>query len=130
MPSRYAPSNGKDEQIFGTEQQALIGGLTYIWFGLVGRPANRVAATSAATSISFEREISHMLKYYIKTKEALERLRKDNEGVVSLEYVIVGACVCAIVVVMFQGTGTNTLSGALNTGFSAIGTAMGKLTTP
>ena len=32
-----------------------------------------------------------MLKFYVKTSEALRRLRTDNAGVVSLEYVIVGA---------------------------------------
>ena len=32
-----------------------------------------------------------MLKYYIKTTEALKRLRTDKDGVVSFEYVIV-AC--------------------------------------
>ena len=31
-----------------------------------------------------------MLRYYVKTTEALKRLRTDKEGVVSLEYVIVG----------------------------------------
>ena len=34
-----------------------------------------------------------MLKYYVKTREALKRLRADKDGVVSLEYVIVGAVV-------------------------------------
>ena len=65
-----------------------------------------------------------MLKYYIKTTGALKRLRTDNAGVVSLEYVIVGACVCAVVLLLFTGTGTNTLSGALNTGFGKIATTM------
>ena len=62
-----------------------------------------------------------MLKYYIKTTEALKRLRSDKGGVVSLEYVIVGACVCAIVALVFSPTGTgNTLNGALTTGFTKI----------
>ena len=61
-----------------------------------------------------------MLKYYIKTTEALKRLRTDKDGVVSFEYVIVAACICAVVLLMFQGTGTNTLKGALTTGFTAI----------
>ena len=65
-----------------------------------------------------------MLKYYVKTRKALQRLRTDKDGVVSLEYVIVGACVCAVVLVLFQGTGTNTLSGALTTGFTAIASTM------
>ena len=46
-----------------------------------------------------------MLKYYIKTTEALKRLRTDKDGVVSLEYVIVAACIVAAVAAAF-GTGT------------------------
>ena len=60
-----------------------------------------------------------MLRYYVRTTEALKRLRTDKDGVVSLEYVIVGAGVCAVVLALVQGTGTNTLSGALTTGFTA-----------
>ena len=65
-----------------------------------------------------------MLKNYIET---VKRLRTDNDGVVSFEYVIVGACVCAVVIALFQGTGANTLTGALTTGFTAIQTAMAGL---
>ena len=68
-----------------------------------------------------------MLKHYFKATEALKRLCSDEQGVVSLEYVIVGACVCAVVLLLFTGTGTNTLSGALNTGFNKIATTMGGL---
>ena len=68
-----------------------------------------------------------MLKHYFKATEALKRLRTDKHGVVSLEYVIVGACVCAVVLLLFTGTGQNTLSGALNTGFNAIASTMGGL---
>jgi len=52
-----------------------------------------------------------MLKNYIKTREALLRLRTDKDGVVSFEYVIVAACVVAAVVAAF-GTGTG---GAIET---------------
>ena len=68
-----------------------------------------------------------MLKYYIKAREAVERLRTDKDGVVSLEYVIVGACIVAVVITVFQGTGANSLTGALSTGFGAIVTAMAAL---
>ena len=68
-----------------------------------------------------------MLRFYVKNAEALKRLRADKHGVVSLEYVIVGACVCAVVLLLFTGTGQNTLSGALNTGFNAIASTMGGL---
>jgi Flp pilus assembly pilin Flp len=68
-----------------------------------------------------------MLKYYLKTTEALKRLRTEKDGVVSLEYVIVGACVCAVVLLLFNGTGSSTLSGALNSGFGKISTTMNLL---
>jgi len=68
-----------------------------------------------------------MLKYYIKTTEALKRLHTDKDGVVSLEYVIVGAVVCAVVIAVFQGTGTNSLRGALDTGFTSIAGTMAGL---
>jgi hypothetical protein len=55
-----------------------------------------------------------------KIIKALKGLGSDERGVVSLEYVIVGACVCAVVLLLFNGTGTNTMSSALNTGFGQI----------
>ena len=56
-----------------------------------------------------------MLKYCVKTTEALKRLRKDAAGVVSFEYIIVAFCVVAAVAAVF-GTGTGTgIGNALNT---------------
>jgi pilus assembly protein Flp/PilA len=66
-----------------------------------------------------------MQKYYIKTTEALKRLRTDKDGVVSLEYVIVAACVVTVVIAAFNTGGS--LPGALTTGFTAITTAMAGL---
>jgi len=63
-----------------------------------------------------------MLKYYIKTTEALKQLRSDTNGVVSFEYVIVAACIVAAVAAAF-GTTTGTGIGA------ALTTAIGKVTT-
>jgi pilus assembly protein Flp/PilA len=68
-----------------------------------------------------------MLKFYAKARKAVERLRTDKDGVVSLEYVVVGAVVVAVVIAVFQGTGANSLTGALSTGFGAIVTAMSAL---
>jgi pilus assembly protein Flp/PilA len=62
-----------------------------------------------------------MLKYYIKTTEALKRLRTDKDGVVSLEYVIVAACIVGAVAAAF-GTGAG---GGIAT---ALTTAIGKVT--
>ena len=38
-----------------------------------------------------------MLKYYVKTRDLLQRLREDKDGVVSFEYIIVAACIVAAV---------------------------------
>ena len=63
-----------------------------------------------------------MLKYYIKTTEALRRLRTDKDGVVSFEYVVVAACVVGAVIAAF-GTGS---TGAIE---QALSTVIGKITT-
>jgi pilus assembly protein Flp/PilA len=58
-----------------------------------------------------------MLKYYIKTTEALKSLRDDSKGVVSFEYVIVAACIVGAVIAAFGtgagGTISQALSGAI-----------------
>jgi pilus assembly protein Flp/PilA len=61
-----------------------------------------------------------MLKYYLKSTEALNNLRADKRGVVSFEYIIVAACVVAAVAAVFS---TNTGAGigqALQAGLDAI----------
>ena len=63
-----------------------------------------------------------MLKFYIKTREALKRLGTDQDGVVSFEYVIVAACIIAVVSLGF-GTG-GPLQTALTGGITAIGLAL------
>ena len=61
-----------------------------------------------------------MLKYYVMSTEALKRLRADEDGVVSFEYVIVAACVVASVVAAF-GTGAGgTIATALTNAINAI----------
>jgi Flp pilus assembly pilin Flp len=54
-----------------------------------------------------------MLKYCIKTTEALKRLRADQDGVVSFEYVIVAACIVAAVIAAFGPGATGTVEQAL-----------------
>ena len=65
-----------------------------------------------------------MLKHLINAREALLRLSTDQDGVVSFEYVIVAACIIAVVSLGF-GTG-GPLQTALTTAITTIGT---KLTT-
>ena len=63
-----------------------------------------------------------MLKLYVKATEALHRLRTDKDGVVSFEYVIVAACIIAVVALAFGPNGP--LQGALSNGLNAISTAL------
>ena len=71
-----------------------------------------------------------MLKYYIKTTEALKRLRTDNDGVVSFEYIIVAACIIGAVVAAF-GTGAGgAIASSLTTGIAAITLAFTTAVTP
>ncbi|WFU38808.1 hypothetical protein QA640_30990 [Bradyrhizobium sp. CB82] len=67
-----------------------------------------------------------MMQYYIQTREALKRLRADQDGVVSFEYVIVAACVVAAVLFAFGATGSGVMGQALST---AIASIVGKLPT-
>jgi pilus assembly protein Flp/PilA len=64
-----------------------------------------------------------MLKYYVKTAEALKRLRADEDGVVSFEYIIVACCIIAAVAAVFSGTGPGTIAGTLKAGLTNITTA-------
>jgi pilus assembly protein Flp/PilA len=79
---------------------------------------------SFATAISLlAEEVTRMLKCYVKTCEAVNRLRTDKDGAVSLEYVIVAAFIVPVVIGAFPGS----LPAALTTGFGAITTAMAGL---
>jgi len=70
-----------------------------------------------------------MLKYYVKTTEALKQLRADQDGVVSFEYVIVAACIVGAVAAAF-GTGAGGgIAKALTTAIGAISTAVATATT-
>jgi pilus assembly protein Flp/PilA len=65
-----------------------------------------------------------MLNYFVKAKEALKRLRADRDGVVSFEYIIVATCIIIVVIAVYNGTGTNSISGALTAGIGKITNAM------
>ena len=68
-----------------------------------------------------------MLNYFVKAKEALKRLRADNDGVVSFEYIIVATCIIIVVIAVYNGPGANSISGALSTGVGKIVGAFGNL---
>jgi hypothetical protein len=64
-----------------------------------------------------------MLKYYVKTTEALKSLRADQDGVVSFEYIIVAACVVGAVAAAFGTGAAGGIGTALGTGLTAVTTA-------
>jgi pilus assembly protein Flp/PilA len=71
-------------------------------------------------TICFVERISSMLKYYVKATAALKRLRSDQDGVVSFEYVIVAVCIIAAVIAAY-GTDTQTgIGAALTNGIAKI----------
>ena len=65
-----------------------------------------------------------MLKLYIQAREAVNRARTDERGVVSFEYVIVAACVVIAVGVAFGTNGTTGIGQALT---NALNTIVAKL---
>jgi pilus assembly protein Flp/PilA len=64
-----------------------------------------------------------MLKFYVKAQEAVQRLRTDKDGVVSFEYVIVAACIVAVVAAVFGGAGGTSIQTKLSDAISAISLA-------
>ena len=61
-----------------------------------------------------------MLKYYVKTTEALKNLRTDQDGVVSFEYIIVAACIIGAVAAAFGTGATGAIGTALSAGIAAV----------
>lgn len=61
-----------------------------------------------------------MLKYYIRTTEALKRLRTDQDGVVSFEYVIVAACIVTAVIAAFGIDANGNIATKLKDSIAAI----------
>jgi pilus assembly protein Flp/PilA len=77
----------------------------------------------SATFHLYEKGLPNMLKYYVKGRDLLERLRANKDGVVSFEYVVVAGAVVAAVVAAFGAFGGSTagpLQSALTNGLNAI----------
>jgi len=64
-----------------------------------------------------------MLKAYFNTKETLKRLRADQDGVVSFEYIIVAVCIIGAVSAVFGIGAGGAIGQALTGGIAAITTA-------
>lgn len=61
-----------------------------------------------------------MLKSYIKATDALKRLRADQDGVVSFEYIIVAVCIIGAVSAVFGIGAGGAIGQALTGGINAI----------
>jgi len=66
-----------------------------------------------------------MLKFYIKAREAAERLRTDKDGVVSFEYLIVAFCIVSVVLLVFGTTSTSALGQALTNAINVVANKIG-----
>ena len=61
-----------------------------------------------------------MLSVYVNARETLLRLRNDQAGVVSFEYVIVAACIIAAVAAAYGTDATTGIGQALSNAITAI----------
>jgi hypothetical protein len=64
--------------------------------------------------------VDPMLKYFVNTKDALDRLGADRAGVVSFEYITVAVCIVATVAVVFGVTGNSGFTDALSAGITRV----------
>ncbi|UPK05444.1 hypothetical protein IVB05_07015 [Bradyrhizobium sp. 170] len=65
-----------------------------------------------------------MLRYRVKSADALKRLRTDKDGVVSFEYVMVAACIVGAVTAAFGTSAGGTVATVLTSGISTISAAI------
>jgi len=61
-----------------------------------------------------------MMTFYVKAREGLLRLRRDERGVVSFEYIIVAVCIVGAVGAVFGGGAGGKIGAALTTGITSI----------
>jgi pilus assembly protein Flp/PilA len=66
-----------------------------------------------------------MIELYIKARDAFSALRMDKDGVVSMEYVVLAACIVGVVAAVFGGGAGGPLGTALS---GAITTIAGQVT--
>jgi pilus assembly protein Flp/PilA len=80
-------------------------------------------ASETIIKIIVKEGFSPMLRYYVKATEALKRLRSDNDGVVSFEYVIVAVCIITAVLAAFGTTTSTGIGAALTNGVAKVTSA-------
>jgi pilus assembly protein Flp/PilA len=65
-----------------------------------------------------------MLRHFAEIADALRRLRKDRDGVISFEYVIVAIVVISTAGLVFNANTGGLIQGALATALNSIATAV------
>jgi Flp pilus assembly pilin Flp len=65
-----------------------------------------------------------MSKFYLKSREAARRLIKDNDGVISFEYVVLAACIVGVVLLVFGTGNQSVMYNALNNAITTIANAV------
>lgn len=56
-----------------------------------------------------------LTKLLVKSQLALQSFKNDERGVTAIEYAIIGVCISAIVLAVFNGTLRDALEGAMST---------------
>ncbi|MDD9157236.1 Flp family type IVb pilin [Aliivibrio sp. S4TY2] len=56
-----------------------------------------------------------LTKLFVKSQLVLQSFKNDERGVTAIEYAIIGVCISAIVLVVFNGTLRDALEGAMST---------------
>ncbi len=56
-----------------------------------------------------------LTKLFVKSQLALQSFKNDERGVTAIEYAIIGVCMSAIVLAVFNGTLQEALQGAMDT---------------
>ncbi|MFA1562337.1 Flp family type IVb pilin [Aliivibrio fischeri] len=56
-----------------------------------------------------------LTKLYVHSKLAMEAFKEDQRGVTAIEYAIIGVSISAVVLLMFNGTLKDALTGAMTT---------------
>jgi pilus assembly protein Flp/PilA len=69
-----------------------------------------------------------MIELCSKARDAFNALRMDKDGVVSMEYVVLAACIVAVVVAVFGTGAQGGLEGALNGAITNITTMLSTAT--
>ncbi len=56
-----------------------------------------------------------LTKLFVNSQLALQSFKNDERGVTAIEYAIIGVCISAIVLAVFNGTLRDALEGAMST---------------